>query len=108
MKRNEVTELMGYWAVATGAIVFALAATPAAFASSGTLVLTSSTTLTEDVDPPPSPLPAKSAGTPLTSWATLKAPSAAAREPAAAAATASERSSALNAASKDCTHSGER
>jgi parallel beta-helix repeat protein len=48
MKRNGVIELMGYWAVATGAIVFALAATPAAFASSGTLVLTNSTTLTED------------------------------------------------------------
>lgn len=48
MKTNRVTEFIGHWSVATVAIVFTLAVTPTAFASSGTLVLTSSTTLTED------------------------------------------------------------
>ena len=49
-----------------------------------------------------------SSGTPVTTWTTLKVPSAAASEPAPAAATASDRSSAPSAASKDSTHSGER
>ena len=47
-------------------------------------------------------------GEPLTTWATLKVPSAAASEAAPAAAMASDRSNAPSAASKDATHSGER